>query len=69
MLAGQLLELRGLGIDDVGRLPQVVVNELLVGGVDERDEEEQSGADERETPVGHNLDEVVRDEGSDTSLR
>lgn len=46
----------------------MVVNQLLVGGVDERHKEEGGGANDSKTPVGDKLDEIVGDECSHQSL-
>jgi hypothetical protein len=47
---------------------QLVVDELLVGGVDERGKEEDRSGDHGQAPVGDDLDEVVGDEGGDSGL-
>jgi hypothetical protein len=44
------------------------VDELLVGGVDERGEKDDSGGDHGQAPVGDDLDEVVRDKGGESGL-
>lgn len=59
VLLGNGAELSGLGIDNLAGVLQLVVNELLVGSVDERGEKDDSGADDGETPVWDDLDEVV----------
>lgn len=59
MLGGQVLDLDGLLVDDVGCVVQVVVNELLVGLVDEGSEEEDGGCDQRHAPKWNDLDQVV----------
>lgn len=68
MGAGDLAKLLGLGVDDLLGVLKVVVDELLVGGVDQRSGEENSGADERETPVRDDLNEPVREECADADL-
>lgn len=68
VLAGNLAELSSLGVDNVRGLLEVVVDELLVAGVDQRDKEEGGRGNQSKAPVGDNLDQVVGEEGSDTSL-
>lgn len=67
-LLRDLAELSGLAADDLGSLTEVLIDELLVQLVDERGEEEDSGGNQGKAPVGDDLDEVVRDEGSDRGL-
>lgn len=59
MLARDGAQLLGLAVDKVLGLLELVVNELLVGSVDQRSEEDNSGGNERKTPVRDNLDKVV----------
>lgn len=68
VLLGSGPQLGGLGVDDIGRLLELVVNQLLVAGVDKRHEEGGRGGDKGETPVGDDLDEVVRYEGTEERL-
>ena len=68
MLASDLSELVGLSINDVGRLLQVLVDKLLVGGVDQGGGEEGGGCNESKAPVRDNLDEPVGEEGADADL-
>lgn len=68
VLAGDAAELARLLIDDLAGLVQLGVDKLLVGGVDQRNAEESSGADEGKTPERNNFDEVVREEGADEGL-
>lgn len=69
MLTGELAHLLGLLTSDSGSLVELLVNELLVGLVDERAEEEEGDTNEGETPNWDNLDQVVGDEGSNESLK
>lgn len=62
------LELLGLSADDVLRVLEVSVDQLLVGGVDERNSEEQGGSKQGKTPVWDDLNEPVREEGADGDL-
>ena len=68
VLASHVADLVGLGVDDIRRLLDVVVDELLVGRVDERDEEQRRGEDQSEAPVRDDLDEPVGDEGRKEGL-
>lgn len=68
MLASDLLELVGLGLNDAGNLLQVLVDHLLVCLVDKRSHKGKGGGHEGETPVWNNLDQPVRDQGSNTGL-
>lgn len=68
VLAGNMAQLLCLAVDHVRGLLKVVVDELLVGGVDQRCEEEESGRNQSKAPVRDNLHEVVRQERSNSSL-
>ncbi len=68
VLLGDRANLGSLVVDHIVGLLEVVVDELLVGGVDQRNSEGERGAEQCETPVGNDLDEVVREEGTDSSL-
>lgn len=61
-------ELLGLGVDDTLRVLNVVVDQLLVGGVDQRHGEDEGGADKGESPVRDDLNEPVRKEGANGNL-
>lgn len=61
-------ELGSLGVDDLAGMLELAVNELLVGGVDERGEEDDGCGNHGKTPVGNDLDQVVRDEGTESRL-
>lgn len=66
LLLSDAANLSSLGVDCLRRILDLLVNELLVGGVDKRDQESYSGADNSETPVGNELDEEVGEESSNT---
>ncbi len=68
VLLGSLADLGRLGIHQVARVLELRVDELLVGGVDERREEDDGRGDDGQRPVGYDLDEVVREEGGDGGL-
>lgn len=69
MLLGNGAELGRLGIDSLAGMLELGVDELPVGQVDERREEDDRGGDQGEAPVGDDLDEVIRDEGGESGLR
>ena len=56
MVAGELLDLFGLLVDNVGGVLDVVVNEFFIRLVDKRAEEEDRGGDESEAPEWNDLD-------------
>lgn len=66
--AGEALELFSLGADNVLCILNVVVDQLLVGGVDQGHGKEEGGGNERKTPVWNNLNEPVRQERADGDL-
>jgi hypothetical protein len=47
----------------------MMINEILVGFVDERCEEEDGSRDERKAPEGDDLDEIVGEESTKEGLR
>ena len=67
-MAGELLDLFGLLVDDGGDIVQVGIDELLVGLVDERRDKQDGSREEAEAPEWDNLDQVVGDEGSEEGL-
>ena len=68
MMARKILDLLGLLVDNVGSLFELAIDQLLVGLVDERGEEEDGGREEGKTPEWDDLDKVVREEGTQESL-
>lgn len=68
VLSDKAADLMSLVIDDLAGVSKLAVDELLVGGIYERSEESDRGSNQGQSPVGNNLDEVVRDEGSESSL-
>ena len=67
-MASELLDLLGLLVDNAGGIGDVVVDELLVGLVDERCEEEDRGRDESKTPQWDDLNQIVGEEGTKECL-
>ena len=59
VLGDKVAELVSLVIDDLAGVSKLAVDELLVGGVDERSQESDRGSNQGQTPVGNDLDEVV----------
>jgi hypothetical protein len=68
VLHGDRAELGRLSANNLAGVLELGVNELLVGGVDQRSEEDDRGGDDGQAPVGDDLDEVVRDESSEGGL-
>lgn len=68
VLGGDFAELLGLLVGDLGGVVEVGVNELLVGDVDQRSEVDNAGGDEKQSPLGSDLDEEVADKGSEGGL-
>lgn len=68
VLTGKLLDLFGLLVDNARNLSKEVVDDLLVGLVDEWRNKENRGSDESETPEWNKLDQIVRDERSKEGL-
>lgn len=68
VLVSGITDLGGLGVDKVGGMLELGINDFLVRGVEEGDHESSSGAENSETPVRDNLDEVVGQKGSDEGL-
>ena len=69
MVAGELSDLLSLLVCNIRSLVEVLVDELLVRLVDKGCKEQNEGRDERETPEWDKLNQVVRDEGTEESLR
>lgn len=68
LLLGGVADLGGLGVDGIGSGLEVLIDELLVGSVDEGNEEGESGAEDGKAPVGNELDEEVGEESSNAGL-
>lgn len=69
VVASELLDLLGLLVDNIGGVGDVVIDELLVGFVNERSHEQDRRGDESKTPQWDDLDQVVGEEGTKESLR
>lgn len=69
LLLGNAPNLSGLSVNSIGGGLEVLVDQLLVGGVNQRNEEGNRGGNDGETPVWHKLDEMVGNEGSDAGLK
>lgn len=57
LLLSSISNLGSLGVDGIGGGLELLVNELLVGRVDERSEESNGGCNDGKNPVGSDLDE------------
>lgn len=68
MLAGKGLDLLGLITDNLCSIGEVVIDKFLVGLVDKGSKEEDRGGNEGQSPEWYNLDQVVREEGTQESL-
>lgn len=68
LLLSELTDLSGLGVDGIRGVLDVGVDELLVRGVDERNEEGNGGSDDSKTPVRDELDKEVGEESGSASL-
>lgn len=60
MLTSQVFDLVCLGIHNVGSVCNLVVNDFLVGDVDEGSQVQNRGTDQGETPKRNNLDQPIR---------
>lgn len=65
---GNLSKLLGLCSHNVLGVLQVVVDQLLVGRVNQRNSEQEGGGEERKSPVWDNLHEPVGEEGAKGNL-
>lgn len=68
LLLSGVADLSSLSVDDFGGVLEVLIDELLVGSVDEGNKESNGGAKDGKTPVGNKLDKEVGDEGRKTGL-
>lgn len=68
VLSSQILDLVRLFTDDIASMFQMRVDQFLVFNVDQRCEEDNAGAEQRETPERKKFDEVVGDKRSEESL-
>lgn len=66
--AGKLSKLFGLCSHNVLGVLKVVVDQLLVGRVDQRHSEQEGGGEERKSPVWDDLHEPVGEEGAKGNL-
>ena len=64
MLPGEIAELSALRAHDIAGTSHVMVNELLVGDINKRGQENDAGSKKTETPERHNLDEEICNQGS-----
>ena len=69
VLRGKVTDLLGLLVDDLTGIVHVLVNNLLVGDVDEWSKVNDGREKKSQTPRGRDLDEEVGDKGGQESLR
>lgn len=67
-LLGNASDLSSLGTNCIGGVLKVLVDQLLIGCVDERNEEGNSCGNDGESPVWDKLDEMVGNEGRNACL-
>lgn len=68
LLLGNASDLGSLGTNCIGGVLKVLVDQLLIGCVDEGDEEGNGGGNDGESPVWDKLDEMVGNEGCNACL-
>lgn len=59
LLLGNASDLSSLGVNSIGGGLKVLVDQLLVGGVNQRNEKGNRGGNDGEAPVGNKLDKVI----------
>lgn len=69
VVSSDLLDLNSLLVGDAGSVAHVVVDEVLVGAVDQWSQEEGGSTNQREAPEWNDLDEVVGDERGKENLK
>jgi hypothetical protein len=68
LLGSNALDLGSLAVDELGSVVDLLIDELLVRGVDQRHNEGNGSTNEGKSPEGNELNKVVRNESSDESL-
>lgn len=68
VLTGEIADLSGLLGNDGRGIVEVLIYEFLVADVRERGEVDDGGEEQKQSPLGHDLDEEIGDEGRDKSL-
>lgn len=69
LFSGDGADLLGLLVDQVASVVELGINNLAIVDVDKRDSVDEGGGQKSKTPLGHDLDEEVRDEGNEEGLR
>ncbi len=70
MVCSQILDLMGLPVDDIGQVLDLLIDDFLVIGIDQRREEDGRDGNEGKTPKRQDLDEQERDQrGSESLIR
>ena len=65
---GKALDLVGLSVENVGHVPQLLIDGLLVVGVDQWGEKHGGDGNERETPERKEHDKEVGEQGRSEGL-
>jgi len=68
VVAGKLLNLLGLLAHNFGSMADVMVDTLLIADIYQGDEEHNRSTNQAHSPEWHNLDQIVGEECSNTSL-
>lgn len=68
MFGSDLAQLLGLAANEVGTLIHILIDELLVGGVNEGCQKQDSRSNQSKTPVGNNLGQEIGEESGSGSL-
>lgn len=69
LLLGNAANLGGLSLNDVRGVLDVLIDQLLIGDVDQGQDEGENSAKDGKTPVRNQLRKVVADEGKDSGLQ
>ena len=68
VMSSYILDLTGLGVDDVGSVRDLAVNEIFVGDIDQWSKVQNRYPDKREAPEWKKLDKPIGCEGSEECL-
>lgn len=68
LLLGDTSDLGSLSLNDVASVLEMLIDQLLIGDVDQREHEGEHGANDSKTPIRDQLGKVVADEGEDGGL-
>ena len=68
LLGSNALDLGSLAVNELGSVVDLLIDELLVRGVDQRHNEGNGSTNKGKSPEGNELNKVVRDESRNESL-